>query len=118
MRLQFIVIAFVRSRRNKCPLRLAGLRDQLVDGSDDLLDLGMGEFDGCQNDFFRLLLRARLDHHDAVLVADNHDVHRGLCALGISGIDDELPIHAAYANGANRGAERNITESQCARLRR
>ena len=39
------------------------------------------------------------------------------CALGIGGVDDELAIHAAHADCANRGAEGNVGESQRARCR-
>jgi hypothetical protein len=60
----------------------------------------------------RLFLGARLDHHDAVFVADDHDVDGGGGALGVGGIDDELAIHAAHAHRAHRGAEGNVGESQ------
>ncbi len=115
--LQFRVVGFVELRRGEGPLGLAGLGNQLVDGGDDLLDLGVRELDGGQDDLFGLFLGARLDHHDAVFVADDHDVDSGCRALGIGGIDDELAIHAAHAHRANRGAEGNVGESQCARRR-
>ena len=67
--LELRVIGFVELRGGKGALGLAGLGNQLIDGSDDLLDLFVGEFDGGKNDFFRLFLGAGLDHHDAVFVA-------------------------------------------------
>ena len=76
------------------------------------------KLDGGQDDFFGLFLGARLDHHDAVFVADDHDVHGGAGALGIGGIDDELAIHAAHAHGADGGAEGNVGESQRGTRRR
>ncbi len=72
----------------------------------------MGELDGGEDDFFGLFLGAGLDHDDSVLVADDHDVDGGGCALGIGGVDDELAIDAADADGANGGAEGNVGESQ------
>ena len=74
----------------------------------------MAKLDSRQNSLFRLFLGARLDHHDAVLVADDHDVDRGGGALGIGGVDDELAFHAAHAHCAHRGAEGNVTERQSA----
>ena len=74
----------------------------------------MTEFDGGQDGLFGLFLGARLDHHDAVLVADDHDVYRGGGALGIGWIDDKLAIHAANPDCAHGGAEGNVGESQCA----
>ena len=110
--LQLGVVGFVELRRGKGALGLAGHGNQLVDGGDNLLDLRVRKLDGGQDHFFGLFLGARLDHHDAVFVADNHDVDRGGRALGVGGIDDELAIDAAHANRANRGAERNVRERQ------
>ncbi len=45
-------------------------------------------------------------------MADDHDVDGGGGALGIGGVDDELAIDAAHADGAHRGAEGNVRESQ------
>ncbi len=98
--------------RGECALGLARLGGEVVDGGDDLLDLGVGEFDGREDDLFGLFLGARLDHHDAVFVADDHDVDGGVGALGISGIDDELAVDPADANCADGGAERNVGERQ------
>src|SRR5206468_12950139 len=67
--------SLVELRRRECTLRLAGLRGQFVNHRDNLLDLAVCEFNGSENDLFGLFLGARLNHHDAVLVADNHDVH-------------------------------------------
>ena len=91
---------------------MPALADQFLDGGDDLLDLGVGELDGAEDDVFGLLLGAGLDHHDAVLMADDHDVERGVGALGVGGIDDELAIDAAHAHGAHGGAEGNVRERE------
>ncbi len=61
---------------------------------------------------FRDLLRARLDHHNAVLRADDHDVQRALRALGIRRIHDELIIHNPDPHRAHRPMERNIAQRQ------
>ena len=76
LRLQLVVVRFVELRRGKRPLRLAGLGHQLVDRGDNLLDLFVRKLDGREDHLFGLFLGARLDHHDAVFVADDHDVHR------------------------------------------
>ena len=109
---QLVVVRLVELRRRKGTLGLAGQGNQLVDGGNNLLDLGMAKLDGLEDDLFALFLGARLDHHDAVLVTDDHDVDGGGSALGIGRIDDKLAIHAAHTNGANRGAEGNVGESQ------
>ena len=110
--LQLFVIGFIGHRRSKGPLGLAGHGNQLVDGGNDFLNLRMSELDGGQDDVFRLFLGARLDHHDAVLVADNHDVDRSLSALGVGGINDKLAIHTTDAHSANRGAEGDVGKRQ------
>ena len=93
-------------------LGLAGLGGEVSDGGDDLLDLVVAELDGGEDDFLGLLLGAGFDHHDAVLVADDHDVHGAAGTLGIGGVDDELAVHAAYAHGADGGAKGNVRERQ------
>ena len=110
--LQLVVVAFVKLRSCESALRLAGLGHQLFNCRHNLLDLFVSEFNGCQDDLFGLFLGARFDHHDAVLVADDHDVQGGIGALGIGGIDDKLPVHAAHANSAYSGAEWNVGQSQ------
>ena len=113
--LELAVVGFVELGSGKCPLGLAGLGNQLIDCGNDLLDLFVGELDGGKDDFFSLFLGARLDHHDAVFVSDDHDVDGCGSALGIGGIDDELAIDAANADGANSRAERNVGKSQRSR---
>ena len=73
----------------------------------------MRKLDGRQDDFFGLFFGARLDHHDAVFVADDHDVQGGCRALGIGGVDHKLAIHTAYAHRAYCGAEGNVRQRQC-----
>ncbi len=72
----------------------------------------MCKLDGRENDLFGLFLGARFDHHDAVLVTDNHDVQRGSCSLGIGGVDDEFTVHTAHAHRTNGRAEGNIGQRQ------
>jgi hypothetical protein len=110
--LQLFVVGLVGDRRGEGPLGLAGKLDQLIDGGDDLLDLGVGKLDGGEDDLFGLFLGAGLDHHNAVFVADDHDVDGGGGALRVGGVDDELAIDAAHAHGADGGAEGNVRQSQ------
>ena len=52
--------------------------------------------------------RARLDHHDAIGGADDHDVQHALAHFVVCGIDDELAVDQADAHGADRTEERNV----------
>jgi hypothetical protein len=106
--LQRVVVRLIHLRSVERAFRISRHRDQLLDTRNDLFDLTVRELDGGQNDFFRLLFGARLDHHNAVLVADNHDVHRRACALLIRRVDDELAIHPAHADCANCCAKWNV----------
>ncbi len=56
--LQVVIVGLVELRCGKRALRLAGLGDQFVDGCNDLLDLFVGELDGCEDDLFGLFLCA------------------------------------------------------------
>ncbi len=68
-------VGFDRSRAAvTVRLVLPARRDEVLDAGDDLLDLVVGELDGADDDLFGNLLGAGLDHHDAVLGADDHDV--------------------------------------------
>ena len=111
LRLQLPVIGLVELRRRKCPLRLPCPGHQIFNRGHNLLDLTMGKLDRGEDHLFGLLLRARLDHHDAVFVAHHHDVYRGRSALRIGRVHHKLAIHAAYTHRTNRGAKWNVGES-------
>ena len=72
----------------------------------------MGELDALHDDFFRLFLRARLDHHDAVSGAHDHQVHGAFTLLVIGRVDDELAIRTADAHCADGAVERNIGNAE------
>ncbi len=72
----------------------------------------MGELDGVDDVLFGALLGAGLDHHDAVLGADDHDVEDGLGALGIGGVDDHLAVDEADADCADGAVEGDIGEGE------
>ncbi len=74
----------------------------------------MGELDGVDDLLLRALLGAGLDHHNAVLGADDHDVEDAYEALSIGGVDDEAAIDQADANCADRTMEWDVREGQCA----
>src|ERR1039457_5404746 len=71
----------------------------------------MGKLDCGQDDLFGLFLGARLNHDDAVFVADDHDVDGCGGALRIGGIDYKLTVHTADAHSANGRAEWNVRKS-------
>ncbi len=83
---------------------------QVLNRRADLLDLAMRKLDRIHNALFRNLLRAGLDHHDAVLGADDHDVQRALLTLGIGRIHDELVVDDADAHCAHRAVKRNVAQ--------
>ena len=68
----------------------------------------MSELDRRQDDLFGLFFGARLDHHDAVFVADHHDVHRGRRALGVGGIHHELAVHAVSRALVHEGSGEEV----------
>ena len=80
--LELLRVGLVELRLDDGALGLAGLGDEVLDAGDDLLDLGVGELDGVDDALFGDLLGAGLDHRDAVLGADDHDVELRLEALG------------------------------------
>ena len=102
---QVVVVDLDRSDRT---LRLSSAAHEVFDPGADLLDLDMRELDGSDNLFFRALLRARLDHHDAVFGADDHDVQRAHLAFRIGGIHEVISLNQANADRANRAVERDI----------
>ena len=55
---------------------------------------------------------AGLDHHDAFGGANHHQVQIAGALLVISGIDDEVAIHAADAHRADGAVERNVGDAE------
>ena len=72
--LELLRVGLVELRLDDGALGLAGLGDEFLDAGDDLLDLAVGELDGVDDALFGDLAGAGLDHRDAVLGADDHDV--------------------------------------------
>ncbi len=112
LRAQFAEVRFVGNHRLDHALRLAHLLRQLVDGGANLLDLGVTELDGVDDRLFRNFLRARLDHHDAVHGADDHQVQLARALLVVGRVDDELAIRLPDAHRANGTVERNVRDAQ------
>ena len=107
-------VGFVVLERSDFALGLAGERDEVLNAGDDLLDLFVGELDGADDDFFGDFLGAGLDHHDAVLGADDHDVELADEALGVGGIDDVLVVNVSNAHSTYRSVEGDVRERQSA----
>ena len=115
LRPQCAEVRFVGDDRLHYALRLAHLLRQLVDGGANLLDLRVTKLDGVNDRLFRDFLRARLDHHDAVHGADDHQVQLARALLVVSRVDHELAIRLPDAHRANGAVERNVRDAQCNR---
>ena len=72
----------------------------------------VSELDGADNVIFRDFLRARLHHDDAIGSADDHDVELAGGALGVGGIDDEVALDEADADGADGAMEGDVRERE------
>ena len=72
----------------------------------------MPELDAGDDRLFRHFLRARLDHHDAVHGADDHQVELAFALFVVGRIDDELAVHLSDAHRANRAVKRNVRHAQ------
>src|SRR5262249_52087572 len=93
------LVVFLRRDRL---LRLAGLFRQAVDARDDLLDRVVRGDERRDHVLLGHFLRARFDHHDAVVRAGDDEVERAAAALGERRVDDELSIDLADADAGNR----------------
>ena len=62
--------------------------------------------------FFRHLLGAGLDHHDAVLAAGDDQVEAAFLALREGRVDDVLPVDQADADAGDRLLERHLRQRQ------
>ena len=94
---QLLLTRFLREIVNHRHDLLDG-RVRRVEGGDDLL---LGDF-----------LRARFDHHQPVLAADDDEVELALFALLEGRVDDELAVDEAHADGGDRLLERDVRESE------
>ena len=94
------------------PLRLAGLRRELVDAGDDLLDRRMRAFERFHHLRLGHFLRTRLDHHDAVLAAGDDEVERAAPALFEGRIDHEVAVDMADAHTRDRPRLRNAGQRE------
>ena len=112
LRLQIVCVGFVVLKRGDGAFGLAREGDEVVDACDDLLDLFVGEFDGTDDNFFGDFLGARLDHHDAVFGADNHDVQLADQTLRVGWIHDVLAVNITNANRADRAMEGDVRECE------
>jgi hypothetical protein len=101
----------IPSRRGGA-LGLAGLRGEGVDAGDDLLDRGVAALERLDHLVFRHFLRARLDHHDAVLGAGDDEVERAALPLLEGRVDDEVAVGEADADAGERAALRNARQRQ------
>ena len=100
-------------RRRVEPLRLAGLRAQLLLRLAELHDLAMRDLERLEELLLGHLVRAGLDHRQAVLGADDDQVEVG-AVLGLleRRVDDELAVDQAHAHGADRPEERQRRDGQ------
>ena len=64
-------------------LLAAGVARQVVDDGADLLDGGVSGFEAVNRFLFGDFGRARLDHHDAVFAAGDHQIEAALLALRV-----------------------------------
>ena len=99
-------------RRRGGALGLAGLRGERVDAGDDLLDRGVAALERLDHLVFRHFLRARFDHHDAVLGAGDDEVERAALPLLEGRVDDEVAVGEADADAGERAALRNARQRQ------
>ena len=93
-------------------LLLAGFLGEIVDHGDDLLDRGVRGVERGDDLLLGHFLRAGLDHHQAVLAADDDQIELALFALLERRVDDVLAVDQAHAHGGDRLLERDVGERQ------
>ena len=87
-------------------LGLAGLTPEVFLRVADLHDLGVRELEGLEDLVLGDLLGAGLDHRQRVSRADDDQVERALLLDDLQrGVEDELAVDAADADGADRAQE-------------
>ncbi len=94
------------------PLRLAGLLAQVLERLADLPDLRVRELERLQDRVLRDLVRARLDHRQRVLRADDDEVERRLLEILERRVDHEPALDPPDAHGADRAEERQVRDHQ------
>ena len=114
LRQKLIHVNLIEFDRRRYALRLACTSNEVFDARADLLDLNVGKFNCVDNLLFGALLRAGLDHHNAVLGADDHDVQGADRALCVGRVDDEAAINQANAHRTHGTVKRNIRQRQSA----
>ena len=75
----------------------------------------MAEQDGVEDDVFRQLVGAGLNHHDGIVGASDGEVQSRDFALLFGRVDDKLIVDAADAHARNRSHERDVGDGQGAR---
>ena len=93
-------------------LRLADLAAQILLRLAEPDDLAVRELERFEQHVLRDLLRAGLDHRQAVLRADDDQVERRLLERRQRRVDDELLIDPADAHCADRSEERHRRDHQ------
>src|SRR5579863_3977426 len=109
---QLVVILLIELRRGDFALLLAGLRTQVGHSGADFLDFGVPELDRVNNNLFADFFRARLDHHNAIGSADDHDVQRALAHFIVGRINNELAVDLADAHGSDWTEKRNFGKGE------
>ena len=95
------------------PLGLAAGALQLELHVDELLDLVVRDAQGLDHDRLGDLLGARLDHHDGVAGAGDHEVDVGLVLRLLERrVHDELAVDATHAHGADGAVERDLADAE------
>ena len=115
LRSQLAVVGFVEFWRGYFALGLACFCFQVVDGGADLFYFSVGEFNRVHDCLFFYFFGTRLDHHDPVGGADDHDVQEAVAHFAVGRINDELAANQAYANSSDGAVERNVRDRQSRR---
>ena len=110
-RVAVLALELLRQRRVE-PLRLAGLRPQLLLRLAELADLLVREVERLEQLLVRHLVRAGLDHRQAVLRADDDEVERAVRLALLERRHDELAVDQRDADGAHRAEERQRRDHQ------
>ena len=95
-------------------LRAPHLADEVVDPSDDPLDLGVRQIEGLQQALLGHFPRPRLDHGDGIPGAGDHQVQvrRFLIDGPLRRIDRELAVDQTDPHRGDRPVERNIGDPE------
>ncbi len=98
------------------PLRLAGLRAEILLRLAEAADLAVRELERLEKQILRHLVGAGLDHGQAVLRADDDEVEGGLLPVLLQRrVDDELAVDQPDAHRADRPEERQRRQHERSR---